>query len=110
MARTVKFAGLVSPGDPQRGAHPDLLPGAVRLGDADVLRHLRRLFPPRWLVWPRRVRVRLNHQAVAAGPLRVTLGRPGRAADAARVGDTDLLALLLRCAWHQAALSVTEDG
>ena len=109
MPRTVKFSGLVTPGDPQRGAYRALLPGAVRLGDADVVRHLRRLFPRRWLFRLRVVRVRLNKHEVAAGRLVVTLGRPGRS-DAVRVGDTDLLALVLGCAWQQAALTVIEDG
>jgi hypothetical protein len=107
--RTVRFSGLVAPGDPQRGADPGRPPGAVRLDDLDLVRHLRRLFPPHWLFRPRVVRVRLNKQEVAAGPLVVTLGRPGRS-DAVRVGDTDLLALVLGCAWQQAALTVIEDG
>jgi hypothetical protein len=107
--RTVKFSGLVAPGDPQRGADPAQRPGAVRLDDLDLVRHLRRLFPRRWLFRPRVVRARLNDREVAAGPLVVTLGRPGRA-DAVRVGDTDLLALVLGCAWQQTALTVVEDG
>ena len=109
MPRTVRFTGLVTPGDSQRGADPGRPRGAVRFNDLDLVRHLRHHFPRRWLVRPRHVRARLNNREVAAGPLVVTLGRPGRS-DAVRVGDTDLLALVLDCAWQQAALTVIEDG